>query len=140
MGQRSHKLCQVYVKKSRQETDFHALEESVHNLNNLILPTKKSYYENLGKKLNDPTLQSRTYWSVLKGFYNGKGVPVNPPLLVNKQFVTDFKARANIFNDFFHKHYLSLASGTKLPENLVHLMNTRINSVPFSDNLDINII
>ena len=52
-----NKLYQVHIKKGRQETDFCALEESVHDLNDLILQTKTSYYENLGKKLNDPTLQ-----------------------------------------------------------------------------------
>ena len=55
-----------------EETDFCALEKSVSNLNFLILQTKTSYYENLGKKLNDPTLQSKTYCSILKVFYNGK--------------------------------------------------------------------
>ena len=51
-----NKLYQEYVKKGRQETDFCALEESVRNLNDLILQTKTSYYGNLGRKLNDPTL------------------------------------------------------------------------------------
>ena len=59
-----NKLYQAYVKKGRQETDFCALEESLHNLNYLMLQTKISYYENLGKKLNDPTLQTKTYWSI----------------------------------------------------------------------------
>ena len=135
-----NKLYQEYVKKGRQETDFCALEESVRNLNDLILQTKTSYYENLGRKLNDPTLQSKTYWSILKGFYNGKRVPVIPPLLVNNKFVTDFKAKANIFNDFFSKQCTPLANGSKLPENQVYLTNSRINSVPFSDDLVINII
>ena len=96
-----NKLYQEYVKKGRQETDFCALEESVRNLNDLILQTKTSYYENLGRKLNDPTLQSKTYWSILKGFYNGKRVPVIPPLLVNNKFVTDFKVKANILLKIF---------------------------------------
>ena len=52
-----NKLYQVYVKKGRKETDFCALEESVRNLNDLILQNKTSYYENLGKKLNDQTFQ-----------------------------------------------------------------------------------
>ena len=38
-----NKLYQEYVKKGRQETDFCALEESVRNLNDLILQTKTSY-------------------------------------------------------------------------------------------------
>ena len=45
----------MYVKEGKQETDFCALEESVCNLNDLILSTKTSYYENL-EKLNDPIL------------------------------------------------------------------------------------
>ena len=53
-----NKFYQEYIKKGRQETDFCALEESVRNLNDLILQTKTSYYENLGRKLNDPTLQT----------------------------------------------------------------------------------
>ena len=137
---RKNNFYQVYVKKGSQETDSCALEESVRNLNDLILQTKTSYYENLGKKFNDSTLQSKTYWSILKGFHNGKRVPVIPPLLVNNKFVTDFKAKANIFNDFFNKQCTPLANGSKLPENQVYLTNSRTNSVPFSDNLVINII
>ena len=54
--------------------------------------------------------------------------------------MTDFKAKANIFNDFFSKQCTPLANGSKLPENQVYLTNSRINSVPFSDDLVINII
>ena len=134
-----NKLYQVYVNKGRQETDFCTLEEPVRNLNDLILQTKTLYYDNL-KKLNDPILQLKTYWSILKGFYNGKRVSVIPPLLVNKKLVTDFKTKANIFNDFFNKQCTPPANGSKLPENQVYLTNSRINSVPFSDDSLTNII
>ena len=63
-----------------------------------------------------------------------------PPLLVNNKLVADFKAKANILNDFFSKQCTPLANGGKLPENQVYLINSRINSVAFSDNLVINII
>ena len=82
-----NKLYQEYVKKGRQETDFCALEESVRNLNDLILQTKTSYYENLGRNLNDPTHQSKTYWSILKGLYNGKRVPLIPMIFNNKSWL-----------------------------------------------------
>ena len=56
-----NKLYQEYVKKGRQETDFCALEESVRNLNDLILQSLgRKKIENLGRKLNDPTLKSKT--------------------------------------------------------------------------------
>ena len=67
-------------------------------------------------------------------------MPVIPALLVNNKFVTDFKAKANIFNDFFSKQCTPLANGSKLPENQVYLTNSRINSVPFSDDSLTNII
>ena len=88
-----------FIKKDRQETDFCALEESICNLNDMILQSKTSYYENLGKKVNGPTLRSKTYWSILKGFYNGKRVPVILPLVVNNIF----KANTNISNGCFSK-------------------------------------
>ena len=46
-----NKLYQVYVEKGRQETDFCALEESVHILNDLILQTKTSCYKIWGRSL-----------------------------------------------------------------------------------------
>ena len=111
----------------------------LETLREFSLSIKTSYYENLGKKPNDPTLRSKTYWSIIKGFYNGKRVPVIPPLLVNNKFVTNFKAKANIFNNFFSKQCTPLANRNKLPESQVYLTNSRINSVPFSDNLVIKI-
>ena len=135
-----NKLYQEYVKKGRQETDFCDLEESVRNLNDLILQTKTSYYENLGRKFNDPILQLKRYWSILKGFYNCKRKPVIPPLLVNNKFMIDFKAKANVLNDFFSKHCTPLPSGSKLPENQVYLTKSTINSVSFPDDLVINVI
>ena len=54
--------------------------------------------------------------------------------------MTDFKFKANIFNDFFSKQCIPLANGSKLPENQVYLTNTRIKSVLFSDSLVINIM
>ena len=98
-----NKLYHEYVKKDRQETDFCTLEESVRNLNYLILQTKTSYYENLGKKLNDTRFQSKTCWSILKSFYNGNRKPVIPPLVVNNKFVTDFKAKALFLMIFFQQ-------------------------------------
>ena len=49
------------------------------------------------------SLSNKTHWSILKTFYNGKKVPITPPLFINITFVTDFQEKANIFNSFFAK-------------------------------------
>ena len=65
----------------------------------MISIRKEEYYNNLLKKLNDPS--AKTYWSILKSYYKGNRVPLIPPLLVNNTTVSDFTEKANLFNDFF---------------------------------------
>ena len=92
------------IQNWRSESDFVLLETLITELNELIATTKALYYENLAKKLYNPLLQAKTYWSILKTFYNGKEIPLIPPLLVRDKFVTDMKTKADIFNDFFAEH------------------------------------
>ena len=49
---------------------------------------------------NDPMTNSKTYWSLLKSFYNGKKVPNIPSLLIDNKIISDFDAKANHFNIF----------------------------------------
>ena len=67
--------CQVTV--TTLESDFTLFEKLITELNDLIFSTKTLHYENLAKKLNNPLFQTRTYWSILKTFYNYKKNPAN---------------------------------------------------------------
>ena len=57
----------------------------------------------LSTKLANPSTSSRSYWSILKTFVNGKKIPIISPLLVNGKFATNFFEKANLFNQFFSK-------------------------------------
>ena len=46
----------------------------------------------LSTKLANPSTSSRSYWSILKTFVNGKKIPIISPL-----------EKANLFNQFFSK-------------------------------------
>ena len=69
--------------------------------------TKKSekgkFYYKLSTKLANPFTSSKTYWSILKTFVNGKKVPIILPLLVNDKFLTNFLEKDNLFSEFFSK-------------------------------------
>ena len=54
------------------ESDFGFHKALITEINELISSTKTLYYETLAKKLNNPRLQVKTYWSILKTFYNDK--------------------------------------------------------------------
>ena len=83
------------------ESDLVLLENLIIELNELISSTKALFYENVAKKLNNPLLQEKTYWSILKIFYSDKKIPLIPSLLVDHTFVTDMRTKANIFNEYF---------------------------------------
>ena len=70
--QEKNTFVQKYIENGRLESDFILLRKLTTELNDLIFPTKTLYYENLAKKLNNPLLQTKTYWSTLKTFYNDK--------------------------------------------------------------------
>ena len=66
-----------YILNGRFESDFVFLENLITEINKLISSTKNLHYENLAKKLNNPLLQAKIYWSILKSFYNEKKKPNN---------------------------------------------------------------
>ena len=70
-------LYKKYIQNGRFESDFVYLENSTIELNELISSTKALYYENLAKKLSNPLLQTKTYWSILMTFNNDKKNPLN---------------------------------------------------------------
>ena len=43
----------------------------------------------------------KTYWSLLKTFYNGKKLPIIPSLLIDNKVISDFEVKINHFNNFF---------------------------------------
>ena len=65
-------LFKQYIQNGRFENDFVFLETLITEINELISSTKKMYYEKLAKKLNNVLLQAKSYWSILKTFYNEK--------------------------------------------------------------------
>ena len=60
------------------------LWQAITELSDLTYEKKNDYYNVLAKKLSDPKTSFKTYWSVLKTFYNNKKVPIIPPIIENK--------------------------------------------------------
>ena len=126
-------LFKQYMQSERFESDFGFLKALITELNELISSTKTLYYESLAKKSNTPLLQAKTYWSILKTFYNDKKIPLIPPLLIDDKFVTDIQTKANIFNKFFAEQCTPLRNGSVLPVNQMFLIQARLNSLDFKE-------
>ena len=135
-----NKLFKQYILNGRFESDFILIESLVNELNDLISQTKTLYYENLAKKLNNPLLQAKTYWSILKTFYNDKKIPLIPPLLIDDTFITDTQAKANIFNNFFAEQCTPMKNNSMLPTNQIFLTQARQGSLDFNEGEILKII
>ena len=133
-------LFKQYIQNGRFESDFVFLQALITEINELISSTRNVYYENLAKKLNNPLLQVKTYWSILKTFYNEKNIPLIPPLLVDDNFVTDNQTKANIFNTFFAEQCTPLNNSSVLPVNQMFLTQSRLNFINFNEDEILKVI
>ena len=58
--------------------------------NHVRLKRKDNYYLLLSDKLNHPRSSAKSYWSKLKTLYNGKKIPLTPPILINSKLISNF--------------------------------------------------
>ena len=133
-------MCNKYMHSGRFESDFLLLEILITELNELINTTKALYHENLSKNLNNPLLQAKTYWSILKTFSDEKKIPLISLLVVDDKFATDIKTKACIFNKVFTEQYTTLENNSILPVKQIFLTQSRLNSLDFNEDKILKII
>ena len=117
-----------YKRNGKKTEDYELLTKAVSEVSQLIEKSNDEYYYRLGKRINDPSTSAKSYWTILKTFYNKRKIPLIPPLLVNNSFVTDFKEKANLFNEFFCKQCTPVANDSTLP-TLLETPNETLSSL-----------
>ena len=124
---RKSSMYKNYKRNGKKIEDYELLTKALSEVSQLIVKGKVEYYYQLGKRLNDPSTSAKSYRTILKTFYNKRKIPVIPPLLVNSSFVTDFKEKPNLFNDFFCKQCTPEANDSTLP-TLLETPNQNLSS------------
>ena len=102
----------------RHQTQISSLlkvEDLCIDISNLTTKSKEKYYQSISTKLNDLSLSNKTYWSILKTFYNGQNFPIITPLFINNQFITDFQENADVFKSLSAKQCSPIPSSNALP-------------------------
>ena len=90
-----------------------ALDIQSNECTSLINESKDRYIAKMSAKVDKYKTVLKTYW-LHKFLSNNKKIPVIPPLLVNSELVSDFKQKANIFNNHFTSQ-CTIKNGSKLP-------------------------
>ena len=96
-------------------------------IQNLLTATielsKEKFYSRISNKLMDPTTSPKAYWSILKTYLNNKKIPCISPIYHNNNYITDFKEKAQIFNNFFAKQCTLVENTSKLPTDSFKITN-----------------
>ena len=74
-----------YLKKGKQQVDYMKLQNTTKELSELISTRKDDYNLHLASKLIDSTTSFKTYWSILKSFYNDRKIPVSCKLTLKRK-------------------------------------------------------
>ena len=133
MLRKKNRLYKKFIMNGRNEIDKQSLNQYSLRCSELISASKNRHFNNLGKKLDDPLLGPKAFWSILNGFLGKMKIPVIPPLLVNGTFEIDFLSKANIFNKYFANQCNILDNGSILPEVRMKT-NNRLNTIKIFNN------
>ena len=86
----------------------------------------------MSAKLDNRKNVPKTYCSIINKLLSNKKVPIIPPILVNGELVSDFKQKANIFNNHFAFLCTPIKNGSKLP-NFSYKTEKRLTSLDIKD-------
>ena len=67
------------------------MTKAVSEISKLIEKSKDENCYCLNKKLTGSRVSAKSYWTILKTFYDKREIPLIPLFLFNNIFVTDFK-------------------------------------------------
>ena len=107
--------CKSFNANKKNYDAYLKLQTISTKLSEIISKRKEDYYCALSDKLNDPHTSAKSYWSILKTLYNGKKIPLIPPILINNKLISNFKEKANHFNASFESQCTPVSNNSTLP-------------------------
>ena len=121
-----NQLYKIYTKNGYENNDYLKLKEATVLVSRVIAKRKEDYHNFLASKLNNPKTSVKAYWSILKSFYNGKKIPLIPPLLISNEINSEFKMKANYFNSFFASHCTPLNNNRMVSESQTYITDSKL--------------
>ena len=136
---RNTRVYRKWAKKGRNENDRENVRKSQNDTNKLIKDAKQSYYDKLGEKLSDPQIGAKHFWNAFHRISNRTKKTNIPPIILNDKYISNFRDKANIFNDYFSDQCNILDNDSTLPD-IEYKTTASTNHVNISVEKIINII
>ena len=128
------------ISMEKMSVDYITLQNVMAEVSEFLCQSKDDYHKQLARKLTNPKTSSKTYWSILKTFYNGRKVSLIPTLVINNKLEADFKRKGDHFNYFFASKCTPLKNDSVLPTLLEHECKAMFSKINFSDDQILKIL
>ena len=122
---------QCYLHSNKDPKLFNKVEYLQNELKSLIEANKEKYYSRISKRMMNPLTSTKTYWSILKSFLNNKKIPCIPPLFLQNRYITKYKDKAELFNNFFANQCSLINNSRVLSSLLLKQTENAISSIEF---------
>ena len=114
-------------KKNMIPSHYARVKQHQDKTKKAIIDAKKRYFENLSKKICNPSTGQKTFWSAYKRLSNKKKNTNIPPIFDNGKYISNFKEKASIFNNYFAAQCQPFDIASILPEYTPRTSNTLCN-------------
>ena len=95
---RNSRVYRKWVNPGRIEIDRDRVREIQNITTKLIIKAKKTYFENLGKKLSDTNTGEKSFRTAYRRIVNKKTNTYIPPIFDDNISIPNFRHKANVFN------------------------------------------
>ena len=137
---RKHRVYNKYVRRGRRPDEWDNVRLIRNDTSKMITIAKDNYFASLGRKLSNPAIGIKTYWSTLNKIVNKKKATNIPPLLENGLFVTNFQNKAEIFNNYFVQQCSLNMNDSVLPRSYITRCNNLLETIEIDPDKVLRII
>ena len=120
---------QCYLNSNKDPKLFNKVEYLEIELKSLIEANKETNYSRISKRMMNPLTSAKTYWSILKSFLNNKKILCIPLLLHQNRYITKYKDKAELFNNFYANQCSLINNSSVLPSVLFKQTENVISSI-----------
>ena len=127
--------CKEHIRSGMMLIYYVCLENLTTELSDLIRDTKTEYHVKSAAKLVNPSTSAKTCWSILETFTSDWNVPVILPSLINNEFISNFKTKANYFSRFFNQQCTAISTDSSIPSSVNLATNETVTKINFDKQL-----
>jgi len=98
---KDRKIYSDWNKNGRIQLHYARVKQHQEKAKKAIVDAKSRFVENLSKKICNPSTGQKTFWSAYKRLSNKKKITNIPPLFENGKYISNFREKASIFNNYF---------------------------------------